>query len=31
MVHGVLRDDDTVELIDIEPDLTPFGDEAGEG
>jgi len=26
----VLRDDGTVELIDVEPDLTPFDDEADE-
>lgn len=28
VVHGVLGDDGTVELIDIEPDLTPFEDGA---
>ncbi len=26
VVHGHLGDDDTIELIDIEPDLTPFSE-----
>jgi len=30
VVHGVPRDDGTVEVIDVELDLTPFDDEADE-